>query len=122
MKLELCHADTCLPDYWRGHHKAHVSIPVYRGMKLCDIKAALRSELSQGAVAGNDDIARALSYDLLPADISEKQADQITKAAYAAINRMRPNKKGQRRFFIDLEPDEEDCDFSVYAYFVFVEL
>lgn len=33
-KLECCHADTCLPDYWSGHHLPHVQIAVWRGMTL----------------------------------------------------------------------------------------
>ena len=37
---------------------------------------------------------------------------------HAAVNRIKPNKKGQRRFFTDLEEQDEDSE-SVYAYFVF---
>ena len=116
MKYELCHADTCLPDYWSGHHLPHVQIPVYRGMSLKAIKEALRYELRMGAVMGNTEEARMLSDDFVT---DEKKADKLTRAAYAAINRIKPEKKGQRKFFTDL--DEYDSE-SVYAFFVFMEI
>lgn len=115
MKLECLHADTCLPDYWGGHHLAHIQIPVYRGMTLKAIKESIRDELRMGAVCGNDEIARLLSDDCVT---DEKRADQVTRAAYAAVNRIKPARKGQRRFFTDLEEQDEDSE-SVYAYFVF---
>jgi hypothetical protein len=123
MKLCCVHADTCLPDYWGGHHKAHVSVPVWRGMTPKALRDALRSELSQGAVMGSDELARLLSADLVRPD-EEKRADAATRAAYAAIRRdVKPAKKGVRRLFPDLEPDDEtdDCRESVYAYFIFSE-
>ena len=51
MKLECLHADTCLPDYWGGHHLAHVQIPVYRGMTLKAIKESIRDEDSESVYA-----------------------------------------------------------------------
>lgn len=115
MKLECLHADTCLPDYWGGHHLAHVQIPVWRGMTLKAIKESIRDELRMGAVCGSDEIACLLSDDY---GNDEKLADDVTRAAYAAVNRIKPARKGQRRFFTDLEEQEEDSE-PVYAYFVF---
>lgn len=114
IKLEACHADTCLPDFWSGHHLPHVQIPVYNGMTLKAIKEELHFELNQGAVAGNDERTR---------DDSGEEGDKWFKAAHAAVNRISPQKKGQRRFFTDLEEseDDDDCGESVYAFFVFVE-
>lgn len=114
IKLECCHADTCLPDYWGGHHLAHLQIPVYTGMSLMAIKDALHAELSHGAVMGNEPLSR---------EDSGKAGDQWYKAAHAAVNRMRPAKKHQRRFFTDIESseNEDDCGGSVYAFFVFVD-
>lgn len=64
MKMSCNHVDTCLPDYWSGHHLAHVQIPVTRRkMSLAEIRRAIRSELAQGAVMGSCDEARLLSYD-----------------------------------------------------------
>lgn len=110
--LECLHADTCLPDYWGGHHLAHVSIPVYRPMTLSDIKRALHSEVSQGAIAGNDPRT---------CDDSGDVGDAWHFRAHAAINRIKPSTKGQRRFFTDIAQDG-DQDYSVYAFFVFEEL
>lgn len=122
MKLELVYVDTCLPDYWSGHHLPHVQIPVWRGMTLKEIKSSIMDELRNGYVMGNTEEARMLSADLVKPE-EEKQADRVTRAAYAAVNRIKPAKKGQRRFFLDLEEvDEDNCIESVYAYFVFVEI
>lgn len=121
MKLECYHVDTCLPDYWSGHHLPHVQIPVYRGMSLKEIKSSISEELRMGYVMGNTDYARLLSADMVNPE-EEKQADKLTKAAFASVNRIKPSKKGQRKFFTDLEKsDENDGSDSVYAYFVFIE-
>ena len=55
----------------------------------------------------------------------EDQAERIHKAAQAAINRIAPTNKGQRQFFMYLEPETEDDDYdceTVYAYFVLRDL
>ena len=116
MKLECCYADTCLPDYWSGHHLPHVMIPIRKGMTLKEIKEYIKLELSNGAIMGSTENARLLSADLVRAD-EVKQADMVTRAAYAAVNRIKPANKGQRRFFNDIEFDEFE---TVYAFFVFV--
>jgi len=123
IKFECHHVDTCLSDYWSGHHLPHVQIPVYRGMSLKDVKSAIRSELSQGAVMGSTDNARLLSDDMVGED-EVKQADRVTRAAYAAVNRMSLADHRKRKIFMDLEECDEnnDCCDSVYAFFVFVEL
>ena len=108
--LECLHADTCLPDYWSGHHLAHVQIPVYPGMTLKEIKESLHSELNQGAIAGSDERTR---------DDSGKEGDIWFRKAHAAINRIKPATKGQRTFFRDLEEQSDDDMDIVYAFFVF---
>lgn len=112
-RFELAHADTCLPDYWCGHHKPHLSIPVYAGMTLEDIKDALHLELNQGAIAGT-----------IPDDLTHNGYD-LTEEGYSlfkeAIDNITANNPEQKTFFNDLEPEEEDADFSVYAYFVFID-
>lgn len=117
MKLECLHAGTCLPDYWGGHHLPHVQIAVYPGMSLKAIKEAIKQELVQGYVMGSGEDTRLLSADWVKPE-EEKRANQLTRAAYAAVNRIQPAKKRQRRFFTDLEPCDENSD-TVYAYFVF---
>jgi len=113
--LEWVHADTCLPDYFGGHHLPHVQVLIWRGMTLRDIKQEIRNELRQGCVAGSCDAASMLQADhVSPQD--EAMADALTRAAYAAVNKIKPQVKGQRKFFLDLECDEEDP--CVYAYFV----
>lgn len=114
IKFECSHADTCLPDYWGGHHLPHASIPVWRGMSLQDIKDNLKSEVSQGAIAGN-----------LPENLTDSGYD-LNDTGYTAFEQaiadIVPNNPDQTEFFLDLEEQDEDADFSVYAYFVFVEI
>lgn len=100
MKVNIAHADTCLSDYWSGHHLPHVAIMALPSMSFKDV--------------------RLLSGDMVKPE-DEKRADALTRAAYAAINRdIKPAKKGARRAFPDLEQPGEDCDAQVMAYFVFI--
>ena len=105
--LECCHADTCLPDYWGGHHLAHVQVPVWNGMSLAELKKALMSELNEGAVAGSG----------YPGDHDEqwyaaaRDAVQAIEAKTAA---------GADNLFPLLIPQGDDDDVpTVYAFFVF---
>lgn len=110
--LECAHVDTCLSDFWSGDARPHIQIAARRGMSLAEIKRELHSELNQGAVAGNDERTR---------DDSGDEGDAWYKAAHAAVNKLKPAKKGNRRHFMELEESTEDSDETVYAYFVFVE-
>ena len=97
VKLVCRHVDTCLSCYWRGHDLPYVSILVHKNMSLKNIKEALRNELQFGYVGGDGDDAHLLSNDFVqPGD--EILADQLTKAAYAAINRMKLGKKVRENF------------------------
>ena len=90
--LECCHADTCLPDYWSGHHLPHIQIAVWPGMSMSDIKREIRRQLWEGAVMGSTDEARLLSADMVtPAE--ERRADMLTQRAYAAVARMKPEQQ-----------------------------
>lgn len=107
------HADTCLPDYWSGHHLAHIQVPVDRDTTITQLRAALHSELSQGAIAGSDRRTRDDSEDF----------DNWLKAAHAAIDRdvRLKHPRTTMRPFRDLETQLDD-DYSVYAFFVFAGL
>lgn len=111
--LDCVHADTCLPDYWSGHHLAHVQIPVYKGIHLSEVKRLIRRELWDGAVMGNNPLTR---------DDSGEAGDKWYSKANAAVNRIQHAQKGKRRMFESLEPaHDNDGEATVYAYFVFVE-
>ena len=114
--LEVIHADTCLPDYWSGHHLPHVQIPAWRGMTLAEIKRGILAELNE-CIHGAD----ATPLHDWADDYDEAYAESWHRRARAAVCRMKPNKKGQRRFFLDLEETSQD-DYDapdVYAFFVF---
>ena len=119
--LELCHADTCLPDYWSGHHRAHLQTPAYKGMTLAQLKAALRSELNQGAIAGSEDLAQLLSHWCdLPEGMTESDKETAYAAALAAIDALEQTEPGAP-LFTDQDDEDEDSE-TVYAFFVFMPL
>lgn len=113
MKLTCAHADTCLPDYWAGHHLPHVAVPVHRDMTIGQLRDAIIDEINAGAIAGAD---------ATPADTYE--SDAWVRAARAAVRRdVRMRKPGARHPFRDLPEETEDgdlCDDRIFAYFVFV--
>ena len=117
MKLECMHVDTCLADYWSGHHLPHVQIDVFPGMTLSQIKESIKNELSQGAVAGSNHTAWLLSCDYFVHEKDQKAAEKAFRAAIASVNRIKPAVKYKKRFFTELVPD---CD-GVCAFFVFDE-
>lgn len=120
LKFECCHADTCLPDYWSGHHLPHVQIPVYRGMTLAQVKSALHDELSNGYVAGSGELACAFDYDMIT---DKERTEELHKAAHDAIDAIELRDPENDHCFMDLEEStDDDCCDSVYAFFVFVEL
>lgn len=121
MKKQWSHVDTCLPDYWQGHTLPYVQIPVWHGMTLRAVKDSIRDEIHRGDIGGRNDDARLLSADMVrPGE--EKQADALTRSAYAAVNKMRLANSRKRRLFTDLEDSaEDDCGGSVYAYFILVD-
>lgn len=120
IKFECCHADTCLPDYWSGHHLPHVQIPVYRDMSLAQIKSELHSELQCGYISGNSDDARDMN-DSYRCDHARTEA--LRKAAHDAIDAIELRDPENDHCFMDLEESTDDDDGeSVYAFFVFVKL
>jgi len=105
-KLNAHHYDTCLPDYFSGHHTPHLQIPVHKGMTLKEIKQSLINELNLGCIGGSFD------YEL-------QENEAFHARIKAAINRIRSQSR-QRKFFMDLE-EQTDDDYTVYAYFVFLD-
>ena len=111
-KLECVLTDVCLPDYFSGDYRPWVTVPVFKGMTLKEIKIRLHSEINQDAVGGNAQIW----------DMSQKESDRWYRRTHAAINRIKPAKKGQRKFFNDLEESSQNefDDTTVQAFFVFI--
>jgi hypothetical protein len=103
--FECCHADTCLPDYWPGHHLPHICIPVYP-MTLDEVKAALHDELSSGAVCGSVDF--------------HSMQDDYYIALHDAIDSLSERDGFTGLHFADVDESADIAD-HVYAYFVFVE-
>jgi hypothetical protein len=110
MKLICAHADTCLPDYWGGHHLPHVAVLVGRDTTFADLQAAIIDELREGAVAGADAI---------PEDTYECDAWQ-TAARDAVYRDVQPRDPSVQYPFHYLDIGEDENFTPVYAYFVFV--
>lgn len=109
MKLTCVHVDTCLPDYWGGHHLPHVAVPVSCDTSFADLRAAIIDELEAGAVAGAD---------ATPEDTYEN--DEWYEAAREAVERdVRPCHPSVSYPFLDLDSSEDEDSEPVYAYFVF---
>jgi len=102
-KFTLSHVDTCLPDYWGGHHLPVLQIPVRPGMSLSDIKSALRSELNQGAIGGS-------------AHWEVTESPLFYFLARQAIDELE-GLAANDRYFTDIEEPRDDSD-SVCAFFV----
>lgn len=98
MRYTLAHADTCLPDYWSGHHLPHISVPVSRDMTAGALRDALRDEVNQGAIAGAD-----------------APADNDDAAHVAMLDAILALRILSEQPFADLEDVEDVC-----AYFVFL--
>ena len=77
MKINIYHIDTCLPDFFGGHHKAHLQVPVDCNTSIEDLRSNLLSELYQGAVAGSDIVAMALLASPMPNVLTSEEADEV---------------------------------------------
>lgn len=110
MKYNLVHADTCLSDYWGGHHLPHVAVPVDGTTTVKEVLDGVRSELNQGAVAGSLDWEVIESEEFHAA--CTKAVQELTEMNVDILN---------KPAFPNLEVwDEDDCLESVMAFFVFV--
>ena len=106
MRLIAHVADVCLSDYWRGHHLAHISIPVDNSITMPEFKSSAKNEIILGAIAG----------------CVETESEEWTNAALLAIENLEtrtPFYSGP--LFPDLEEIEGDDHESVQAFIVFTE-
>lgn len=107
-KVTAMYADTCLPDYWRGHFLPHISVPVYNGMTLGELKAQLKSEISQDAVAG--------AYEVTERDGWHEAA----RKAIDAIESADPGLGDDTVMYRHLEDNGGEDDVGCCAFIVFV--
>lgn len=111
MKYNLVHADTCLSDYWGGHHLPHVAVPVDGATTVKEALDGVRSELNQGAVAGSLDWEVVESEEFHAAcmqavqELLEMNVDILNQTAFPSL---------------EILDDDDDCSESVMAFFVFV--
>ena len=99
--------DACLPDYFGGHHKPVLQVPVDGNTTRKDIYSSLLSELVLGVIDYQID-ENNLDYDAI--------RDAIKECIFWG-----DNCNDSDIVFPDLElwtDDNDNCDYSVYAFFV----
>ena len=106
-KLTISHYDTCLPDYFSGHHLPYIQIPAYK-MTLESLKQALKQEAGEYIANLNDD------------DIS----DELYNAILCAIDDI-TLLDGVTTVFDNIDQDDDEFDEfdggyypTVFAYFL----
>ncbi len=105
-KLTISHYDTCLPDYFSGHHLPYIQIPAYK-MTLETLKQDLKHEAGEFICNLGDDISEELYNAILSA------IDDITLL------------DGVTTVFDNIDSDDDDQDEfdggyypTVFAYFL----
>lgn len=118
-KLEIYHADTCTCDYWRGENLPHIQVSVTSETKVSEVKQALKNALKFGEVDGNNLDAQLMRAEYVHYPDDQKRAIWLTRAAYAAVNRLRFKRRSN---IFDLAFCNDENAEPVYAYFVFREV
>lgn len=106
MLFELAHIDTCLSDYFGGHHLPHIQVEARRGMTAAQLRDALRIEIEQGAIGGD------VPYEVTESELFHYLALQAIDALEVLTDPL----------FMDLPLVEDEDDESVYAFFALVPL
>ena len=96
----------CLPDYWGGHHLRHISVAVDNTTTKQQLLAALKSEVNEGAFGGSQP------------EPDDETHDELL-AAVEAIE-FKDGTTDDTLVFPDLPEQNDDNDYSIYTYFVFV--
>lgn len=104
--------DACLPDYFGGHHKPVLQVPVDGNTTRKELYSSLLSELAQGVIDYQID-ENQLDY-----DDNQLDYDDIRQAIKDCVY-FKPECKDDDILFPDFEiwGESDDCD-SVYAFFI----
>ena len=114
MKYNLVHADTCLPDYWGGHHLPHVSVPVDGNITVKEVFAQIRSEISQGAFGGSFDPDLLDSEEFYAAcidalqEMQELNSDKLDTPAFPDLELFDDSGESVMVFFVFVPEEEEE--------------
>lgn len=105
-KITVSFYDACLPDYFGGHHKPVLQVPVDGNTTRKEICDGLLSELAEGVI----------DYQI---DENQLDYDDIRQAIKACIY-FKPECHDDDVLFPNLElwTDDNDNCYSVYAFFV----
>lgn len=104
IKLVAVHAETCLCDYWGGHHLPYIQVPVVFHTNMDQLKDMLHDELNCFVMNGPED--------------NSPVADEWYEAAHKAVDEIVCSKWMP---FEHLPIVDDMGDYpEIYAYFVFV--
>ena len=96
--------DACLPDYFGGHHRPVLQVPVDGNITRKELYSSLLSELNMGVI----------DYQI---DENQLEYDAIRQAIKECIF-WNAECKDDDILFPDLGIWEESDDYSVYAFFI----
>jgi hypothetical protein len=105
LSLECAFSSVCLPDYWAGSSLPHISIPVYMGMPVADVKSELTRELTHGCLMGSSTDNELYSSNAWHS-AALQAIEEVTASEPTCFNELDES---------TLDPESE----SVCAYFVF---
>lgn len=96
--------DVCLPDYFGGHHRPVLQVPVDGSTTRKELYSSLLSELAMGVI----------DYEI---DENQLEYDAISQAIKDCIF-FKPECSNDDILFPDLDKWDESDDYSVYAFFI----
>lgn len=105
MKLICSYAGCCFPDYWGGHHLAHIQVLVDKATTARGLKREMSREIREGAWSGSDERTQ----------YEHPESEAFEEAALKAVEELEILSEHP---FGYLEDDSDCC----YAYFVFEEI
>lgn len=107
MKVTIAYTDICLPDYFGGDHRPWVAIyPTENGYTSRELREAIKSEFSQGAIGGNCE----LMCDFIPDEKDQKRADKFFQKALPACLNRDIKYRGKRHKFSEYDIKIDDLD------------
>ena len=73
-RVDIAYTDTCLPDYFGGDSRPHVTIyPTKQGYTSSELREAILSEFRQGAIGGHDPVC----CDFIQDENEQQNADKL---------------------------------------------
>jgi hypothetical protein len=119
MNVNIAYTDICLPGYFGGDHRPWVAIyPTEKGYTSSELREAIKSEFSQGAIGGSCE----LMYDFIPDEKDQKRADIFFQKALPACLNRDIKYRGKRHKYSEYDikiSDVDECEDLPLLHIVF---